>query len=154
MAAKKKRDYIEILISRGVVSPDQLSEAEDMARHSGQELAEALTGLGYATGEEVMRAMAEEHGLDFINLGDVVVPPSVLELVPESVARENVILPLAEEDGDERAAALSLARRRRIGPFRPGERAAFRQKDMAVLARAGFPFEVARAVIDGEVDSG
>ncbi len=100
MAAKKRRDYIEILISRGVISPDQLSEAEDMAQQSGIRLADALARLGYATGEEVMRAMAEEHGLDFVNLSDVVVPPNVLELVPESVARENAILPLAEEDGD------------------------------------------------------
>ena len=100
MAAKKKRDYIEILISGGVISPDQLTEAEEMVQHTGVRLADALTELGYATGEEVMRAMAEEHGLDYVKLGEVVVPPSVLELVPESVARENAILPLAEEDGD------------------------------------------------------
>jgi type IV pilus assembly protein PilB len=99
MAAKKKRDFVEILIARGVISPEQLAEAQDMARHSGMRLPDAMARLGYATGEEVMRAMAEEHGLDFIKVGDVRVPPSVLELVPESVARENVILPLAEEDG-------------------------------------------------------
>ncbi len=99
MAARKKRDYIEILISRGVISPDQLSEAEEMAQRQGLKLPEALAELGYATGEEVMRAMAEEHGLDYVKMNDVVVPPSVLELVPESVARENAILPLAEEDG-------------------------------------------------------
>ncbi|HUT90925.1 MAG TPA: GspE/PulE family protein [Thermoguttaceae bacterium] len=99
MAAKKKSDYLEILISRGIISSEQLAEAEEMARHSGMRLPDALARLGYATGEEVMRAMAEEHGLDFVKVSDVVVPPSVLELVPESVARENVILPLAEEDG-------------------------------------------------------
>ena len=99
MAAKKKRDFIEILISRGVISPEQLTEAQEMSQHAGMRLPDALARLGYATGEEVMRAMAEEHGLDFVKLSDVKVPPSVLELVPESVARENVILPLAEEDG-------------------------------------------------------
>jgi len=99
MAAKKKRDYLEILLSRGIVSPEQLAEAEEMSRHADMRLPDALARLGYATGEEVMRAMAEEHGLDFVKLVDVVVPPAVLELVPESVARENVILPLAEEDG-------------------------------------------------------
>ena len=46
-----------------------------------------------------MRAMAEQHGLDYVNLGEVVIPPSVVELVPESVARENVAIPLAESDG-------------------------------------------------------
>ncbi|MHC4399649.1 MAG: GspE/PulE family protein [Planctomycetota bacterium] len=102
MAAKKKRTHIEILISQGVISQDQLAEAEQMAQESGTRVADTLAELGYATGEEVMRAIAEEHGLDFVKLSDVVVPPSVLELVPESVARENAILPLAEEDGSLR----------------------------------------------------
>jgi type IV pilus assembly protein PilB len=100
MAAKKKGDYTEILIRQGVVSKDQLAEADEMASSSGMKLADALIRLGYATGEEVMRAMAEQHGRDYVNLSEVVIPPSVVELVPESVARENAILPLAEEDGD------------------------------------------------------
>ena len=99
MAAKKKLEYVEILISRGIISSEQLAEAQEMSRHADMRLPDALARLGYATGEEVIRAMAEEHGLDYVKLSDVVVPPSVLELVPESVARENVILPLAEEDG-------------------------------------------------------
>jgi regulatory protein len=56
-------------------------------------------------------------------------------------------------DGDadpELAAALRLARRRRIGPFRTGERAAYRLRDLGVLARAGFAADVARRVIDAE----
>ena len=63
MAAKKKTDYLEILISRRIISREQLAEAEEMARHSGMRLPDALARLGYATGEEVMRAMAEEHGV-------------------------------------------------------------------------------------------
>ena len=97
--AKKKSTYTEILVRQGVVSPDQLSEAEEMAKGSGLKLPDALVRLGYATGEEVMRAVAEQHGLDYVNLSEVAIPPSVVELVPESVARENVVLPLAEEDG-------------------------------------------------------
>jgi len=99
MAAKKKNTFTDILIRKGVISPDQLNEATQMAKQSGMKLSEALTRLGYATGEEIVRAMAEEHGLDYVNLADVVIPPAVVELVPESVARENVILPLAEEEG-------------------------------------------------------
>lgn len=79
MAAKNKRDYIEILISRGIISPEQLTEAQEMSEHAGMRLPDALARLGYASGEEVMRAVAEEHGLDFVSLSDVVVPPSVLE---------------------------------------------------------------------------
>ena len=97
--AKRKTDYTEILIRKGVISPEQLAEAQQMASESNIRPAEALTRLGYATGEDVMRAMAEQHGLDYVNLSEVVIPPSVVELVPESVARENVAIPLAESDG-------------------------------------------------------
>lgn len=99
MAAKRKSDYTEILTRQGVVSPEQLAEAQQMADDSGVSLADTLVRLGYATGEEVMRAMAEQHGLDFVNLNEIAVPPSVVELVPESVARENVAMPLSESDG-------------------------------------------------------
>ncbi len=46
-----------------------------------------------------MQAMADMHGYEFFDLRDVPIPPSVVELVPESVARENAVIPLAEEDG-------------------------------------------------------
>jgi len=97
--AKRKADYTEILVRRGVISPDQLVEAQQMAKESGTKLPDALNRLGYATGEDVMRAIAEQHGLNYVNLSEVVIPTSVVELVPESVARENAVLPLSEGDG-------------------------------------------------------
>ncbi|HUH82987.1 MAG TPA: RecX family transcriptional regulator [Stellaceae bacterium] len=49
---------------------------------------------------------------------------------------------------DELAAACALVRRRRLGPCRAETtRAAHAQKDMAVLARAGFPLGLARRVL-------
>ena len=57
-----------------------------------------MVKLGYATQDDIMGAMAEYHGLQFINLTDVTIPPSVIELVPESVARENVVIPLSQEN--------------------------------------------------------
>ena len=97
--AKKKADYLEILMRRGLVSPEQINEAKQMAKESGIKLPDALVRLGYATGEDVSRAIAEQNGLPFINVHDVTIPPSVIELVPESVSRENAVLPLSEADG-------------------------------------------------------
>jgi type IV pilus assembly protein PilB len=90
--------FLEILIRAGKVSPDQMHEAEQIAKSQRVSVAEALANLGYASQEDVMRAMAQQHGLDFINLDDTAIPPHIVELVPESVARENVIIPLAEEE--------------------------------------------------------
>lgn len=95
----KNQHWTDILIAQGIVGPDQLSEAEQMARQSDMKLPEALDRLGYVSGEDVAKAMAEQHGLEYVRLAEITVPPSVVELVPESVARENAILPLSEEDG-------------------------------------------------------
>jgi type IV pilus assembly protein PilB len=46
-----------------------------------------------------MSALAEFHGLQFVDLTEVTIPASVVELVPESVARENVVLPMSQENG-------------------------------------------------------
>ena len=91
-------DFTEILIRRGVIGEGQLKEALQSAKLKRINVTDALIDLGYATGEEVMIAVAEEHDLEFIDLAEQTIPPSVIELVPESVARENVILPYAELD--------------------------------------------------------
>lgn len=58
----------------------------------------------------------------------------------------------AIEDGhSDLRAALKLARKRRLGPFRAkADRKERRERDMAALGRAGFSFEIARKVIDAE----
>lgn len=57
-----------------------------------------------------------------------------------------------EVDGDlNLTAALALARRRRLGPYRlPEKRAEHRDKDLAALGRAGFSYDIARRVVDAE----
>jgi regulatory protein len=58
----------------------------------------------------------------------------------------------AADGGDlDLRAAIALARRRRLGPFRePAERAGRRSRDLAALGRAGFAWDVARRVIDAD----
>ncbi|WP_420415348.1 regulatory protein RecX [Roseibium sp.] len=67
------------------------------------------------------------------------VPPQILETV------------LAEDTSDELDAAARYAKRRRFGPFAdPAKRADRRTKDLAAMCRAGFDYETARRVIDGD----
>jgi regulatory protein len=64
-------------------------------------------------------------------------------LVDAAVARRS-----DDAEHAELEAALALARRRRLGPFRPAaERDAARAKDLAALGRAGFSYALARRVV-------
>ncbi|MBB74839.1 MAG: pilus assembly protein PilB [Planctomycetaceae bacterium] len=95
--ATSMTNFTEILLRRGVVSPDQVTEADQMSRETNSTVAECLTKLGYATGEEVTQALAEFHNMEYVDLSEITIPEQIIELIPESVARENVILPLGEE---------------------------------------------------------
>lgn len=72
-------------------------------------------------------------------------------VVAQALAREH---DETEPDQDSEAkAAQAYARRRRLGPHRrPEARAAHRDRDLAAMGRAGFPYTIARAVIDAEGD--
>jgi type IV pilus assembly protein PilB len=97
--AKGRGDFTDILIKKQVLSPDQLSEARNMAQQSGAKLQDTIVRLGYCSAEEVMKAIGEHSGMQSVTLTNATIPPSVIELVPESVARENVVIPLSQENG-------------------------------------------------------
>jgi type IV pilus assembly protein PilB len=89
----------DFLIKKGIVGPEQLQEAEAVAKAKRIKLQDAIIQLGYATGEQIAKALAKLHGYEYYDLNNVPIPPAVVELVPESVARENAVIPFSEENG-------------------------------------------------------
>lgn len=62
---------------------------------------------------------------------------------------EAVRAELAPGDGEQRRAALALARKRRFGPFgAPVADRALREKQIAAMLRAGHPLDSVRALVD------
>ena len=104
MSKGRSGEFTDVLVKKGVIGKDQLTEAQAVQRSTGAKMADTLVKLGYCTAQDVIEAMAEFHGLQFVDLAAMTIPPSVVELVPESVARENVILPMAADNGALRVA--------------------------------------------------
>ncbi len=96
--AKGRGDFSEILVNRKIVSADQVEEARTLAAATGVRLQDALTKLNYANNKEIFSAIAEFHNMQFVDLSDTQIPASVIEMVPESVARENAVIPLSHEN--------------------------------------------------------
>src|SRR5438874_5670757 len=92
-------DLGKFLVGRGTMGPKKLAEDQAIAKNNGGKVHDVLVKQGYATSEQVTQALADMHGYEFVDLRDVPIPPSVVELVPESVARENAVIPFAEDDG-------------------------------------------------------
>ncbi|RLS39528.1 MAG: type II/IV secretion system protein, partial [Planctomycetota bacterium] len=97
--AKARNDFSDLLVRDKVLSNDQLEEARSMQEQSGAKLQDVLVKMGYCGIDQAMRAFAEFNKLDYVDLTDRTVPASVVELVPESIARENIIFAV-EMDGN------------------------------------------------------
>lgn len=126
--------------------------------HHGGEPAEAaqlvdgviarLAGLGYlddgAYAETKARALHRRGG----SLRTIRATLSAKGV--ESEIAEAALDTLTEASSNpDRDAAIALARRRRLGPYRAADkRAAFRLKDLAALGRAGFGWEICRRIVD------
>ena len=93
------RDYTDLLLERNIISLDQLNEAEQMAKDQTEmKTGDALVSLGYVSPSELTRALADFHRVEFVDLEEIRIPEEVIELVPESVARENTVIPIAEDE--------------------------------------------------------
>ncbi len=79
-------------------------------------------------------------------LGMKGIPGSIVKSALENNAEE-----LPPQEAEEKA-ALTFARRRKMGPFRklPAD-ADLRRKDLAAMARAGFSLDVARRVLNTQI---
>jgi type IV pilus assembly protein PilB len=99
-------DWLQALIDEDIISEDQLGEAQAMAKNLGITVTEALVKLEYVTSDQAGRAQAAQFGYEFVNLDGKEIPPSVIQLIPESVARENIVFPLSL-DGEALLVAVS-----------------------------------------------
>ena len=98
MAKKKIPEYLKELLQAGVISKEQILDAQAKAKQASKSIAQVIVQLGYAKDEEVMKALAKAHRMDYVDLSQVEIPERVIELMPEAVARENNVIPLDETD--------------------------------------------------------
>jgi type IV pilus assembly protein PilB len=88
----------EMMIARGLITHEQLEVALDHQRASGKLMGEILVELGHLDAVDLTRILAERRGYQFVDLRDRVVDMTLMQLVPEEVARRYSALPLANQD--------------------------------------------------------
>jgi type IV pilus assembly protein PilB len=102
----KKKDWLQQLVDDGVISQDQREEAEDTANSLGITVEDALVRLGHVEESVVARLKAAQYGFEFVNLDETEIPSGVIQLVTESVARENAVIPIAFDDDQLKVAVV------------------------------------------------
>ncbi len=88
-----------VLVASGKVSYDDMVQALRAHQEAGSSLAGYLYGRQLATEQDLVEAMAQEVGLEFVDLGAFPVDPAVAALIPVAVARRHMVLPIKIENG-------------------------------------------------------
>ena len=89
----------QVLIDRGRITKDQLKEAESVAEARGLSMRDTVVQLKLVDAETAAGALAEELGLSFVDLSQMVPDDSVLDMFPRNFVKRNAILPLfVDED--------------------------------------------------------
>ena len=92
-------DWLQAMIEKGLIGQDQLDEAQAISRKKGGSVADALVKLGYVDAADINAAQSSSFGEQFVSLEGLTIPRPIIELVNESIARENTVIPLRVEDG-------------------------------------------------------
>lgn len=87
-------DWLQQFVDDDTISSDQLTEAISVAQAGGIMPEDALIKLGYVDEGRIGEAKAAAFGFNFTDLDNLDITSDIIELVPESVARENTCIPV------------------------------------------------------------
>ncbi len=94
------------LIAAGRVTPDQMQTALEQHRTTGKPLAQVLTEMNAVTEADLIRAMASEIGLQFVDLTDYPIDENAVSKIPMAMARRHRVLAIGY-DGDTALVAVA-----------------------------------------------
>jgi len=95
----------EILVRRGALEPDRLESALEGAAERDVDLRDYLVGTRVVEDDRVVRALADEVGMEFVEkIPTEQIPEELIDTVPINFARQNRVLPLSNADDAVRVA--------------------------------------------------
>jgi general secretion pathway protein E len=95
----------EILVRRGALDPDKLDDALESAASRAVDLRDFLVGTRIVEEDKVIRALADEVGMEFVEkIPTKIIPEELIDAVPINFARQNRVLPLSQSNDGVRVA--------------------------------------------------
>lgn len=88
----------EALVDEGIITVDQLKEAESFAEARGLELRDAVVQMKLTDIETATQLYANELGVSYLDLNETLPDDSVLDQVPRNLVKLNTFIPLFVDD--------------------------------------------------------
>ncbi|MCD6178046.1 Flp pilus assembly complex ATPase component TadA [bacterium] len=94
------------LLDAGLVEEKQFDKALKKAQKTGKRVEDVLISEGLVSQEELIRLKAYILGIPFVNLEKEKIPPEVLKIIPEPIARSHNIIAFRKKGKDLEVAML------------------------------------------------
>ena len=88
-----------ILLSQGLLTNEQLDQATREQTRAGERLEQTLARLGFATTEQVMRALADELAMPYLRLDETEIDEEAVRAVPPRLVFKLRAIPVRIENG-------------------------------------------------------
>ena len=130
----------ESLVEAGLINPAQLEQALTRGATTGERIGEALVALGFIAERDLIRTLAKDADIPFLEATELRVDPTVVSIITAATARAHNLVPIR---ADGRALVVAMGNPFDIGVIRSLERATGRQ----VRTVTGDPAAIAQLVV-------
>jgi type IV pilus assembly protein PilB len=91
----KKEKIGQILLNRNIISKEQLQEALDIQKNTGEKLGEILIKKGYISDETLMELVSFQRGFEVVDLSKIQdqIDPSVANIISKDFAFKRKVFP-------------------------------------------------------------
>jgi type IV pilus assembly protein PilB len=85
--------FAELLVRGGLVSRDQLSEAQKRERENGSSVAREIVRLGYTNEETLTQFLGKQFGIELLELVPGEIDDGVFSVVPPHIVQKHQLIP-------------------------------------------------------------
>ncbi|HET9844033.1 MAG TPA: GspE/PulE family protein [Gammaproteobacteria bacterium] len=95
----KKIRLGDLLLKHNVLSQNEIESAVNMQSETGMKLGNVLIELGFIDETNLLRFLAEQLNISFIEIKNYQIKPEILRMIPETLARRHHAVPIDKVQG-------------------------------------------------------
>jgi type II secretory ATPase GspE/PulE/Tfp pilus assembly ATPase PilB-like protein len=96
MRVPQRKDIGAILVEKGFMAEGDLEKAVNLSRQGGMRIGEACLRLGFIKERQFAEAIAEQYGLEVIELTNADLDKEILNLIPADLLHRSKVVPVTQ----------------------------------------------------------
>jgi len=84
----------DLLVKSGTITQEELDRALALQAGTGERLGEVLQKHGFITEKQLIDTLMDQLGVEFVDLNTCNIPAEMAQLLPKSIARKHMVVPI------------------------------------------------------------